>query len=204
MRLLDFLDRKLEARRFAGHVLAVIISRKAQIKSLARADSQPDRSGFELGQHLFFTDNERKIVSLAASELGAVDLAEEIHSHAIPVGCSPLHIVEMPALFAQYLQRLVHFRLAHRERRALNVACAEVAQHHIGINLEGSAEFHVFGVRLPLLGLDVRVAGHLEVLLTYRIAERFFHRGADHFGTHLRPILLCNDFQRHLARAKTR
>ena len=81
----------------------------------------------------------------------------------------------MLALLAQDLQRLFDFGIAHRERGAFDPARADVAHHHLGVNLEGGAELDALGVGLSRLGLDTRIAGHLEVLLAHRVAEGFLH-----------------------------
>ena len=204
VRFLDQLDAQLKAGGLARHVLAVIVGRKSQFEGLGPAGRQPERIGFELGQHLLLAQHEDEIAGLAAGKLHAVDLAQEIRRHAVAHCRGPFHGMEMLALFAQDFQRLVDLGVAHRERGALDLARANVAQDHLRVDLESRAEFDVLCIGLTRLGFDARETGHLEILFAHRVAEGFLHRVANHLGAHLRTILLGDELQWHLARTKTR
>ncbi len=182
----------------------MIIGRKSQIERLGCASRKAQGIGFELGQHLLLAQDEDEIAGLAAGEFDPVDRAHEIRGHAIARCGRPLHAVEMLALLAQDLQCLVDFGLAHRERSALDPARTDVAQHHFRVDLERGAELDALGIGLARFWLDARIAGHLELLLAHRVAECFLNGIADNLRAHLRPVLLGDEFHRHLARTKTR
>src|SRR5471030_60107 len=111
----------------------MIIGGKSQFKRVLRPSRKSAGIGFELGQHLLFAQHENKIAGLSTDKLDTVDRARKIRSDAIAVCRRPFDLMEMLALLAQDLQRLVDFGIAHRERGA-DRKSTRLNSSHLGIS----------------------------------------------------------------------
>jgi hypothetical protein len=68
-------------------------------------------------------------------------------------------------LLAQDLERALHRRVVDLELRPLDLRCGNIADLHLGIDLEGGAELERRGIRRAVLLLDLRVACDLQIRL---------------------------------------
>ncbi len=89
--------------------------------------------------------------------------------------------------------------------RTLDRDTAHVTQHDLGIDLEHRGEFErALGGRRVILGLDPRIAGDPQVLLTHGVVETFLDRIGNDVRTDLRAVLLRDHLHRHLAGPEAR
>jgi len=126
----------------AGDVLALIVSGELQREGLRVAGLHASHRGIELLEHLAFADQELERLGLATVERFAIDLAFEVDRHAVAdrgrLGGGALR--ESAALLAQDVDSLVDRLFGHRGRDALDLGRAEIAELHIGVDLEGRVE----------------------------------------------------------------
>ncbi len=76
----------------------------------------------------------------------------------------------------------------------------DVAERHLGIDLEHGGELERVRLGGVAVALDARIAGDAQVLRPHRIVEALVDLVGDDVGANLRPVLLRDHPQRHLAR----
>jgi hypothetical protein len=203
--VLTFFAGQLERRGLPGDFLAVVVLRERHVEALAFAGLHPLHRGLELGEHAALADRDREVARLAARELDAVDRAGEVDEHAVAVGGALGRVVPGRVLAAQRVDRAVDVGVGHVDLRAVDRDRGEVAERDLGIDLEHGRELE----RLARLGrrrvrLDARHAGDAQVLRLHRVLEARLHGLRDHVGAHLRPVLLRDHLDRHVAGPEAR
>jgi hypothetical protein len=196
-----------------GHVLAMVVLRERQREGLALADFQADGGGFEFRQHAAFAQHEGVVFGLAAVELDAVDLADEVDGHAVAVGghgfaavavlaCLTLGVV-VHALLAQDVDGLVDFGVADVGLDGLDFDAFQGRQADFRIDFEGGVEAqHAF--RRFLLRFDFRHAGNAQLGFGGGIVERLADAVVQDIGFDLVAVLSGDHLHRHLARTEAR
>ena len=139
----------------------------------------------------------------AARELDAVDRSGEVDDHPVAVLGAPVGIVPLRVLPAQNLDRAVDVRLADVDLRPLDRHRREVAERDLGEDLEHRRELERLArPRGARVRLDAGIAGDAQVLRPDRLVEPGPHRLGDDVRAHLRPVLLLDHLERHVAGAE--
>ncbi len=213
MRPLDFLDRDGELGRLAGQLLAVIVRRERQRESLGLARLHATGSVFEFLQHLAFAEHERKIIGLAAGELDAFNLAEEVQRDAVTglrrtiraavamLASLTLGVV-MNALLAQDVDGLVDLGVGDIGLGLLNLGRRQVPDLHLRVDLEGRFEYQCAVDLLVGLRLDTRETGDAQVVSGGRLTEGAAHLVVEDFALDDCAVLCGDHLHRHLARTE--
>ena len=203
VRRLDLLHRHQEVGRLAGDVLAVVVGREGQREGLALAGLHAAHGILEFLEHLALADQELEGLCLAALEGLAIDLAFEVHRHAVaflrrgvlrPLG-------EGAALLAQDVQRLVDGGFAHLRGLALDLGLRQVRDLHLGIDLEHGVERELALGRAVLLR-DPGLARHAQLGFVRRRGKGLADLVVHDLVVHRVAIALRHDVHRHLAGRK--
>ncbi|ABA51079.1 hypothetical protein BURPS1710b_2483 [Burkholderia pseudomallei 1710b] len=215
VRPLDLLQRDRELRGLARHILAVVIVRELQVEFARLARLQAERRRLEFGQHPPFAEHEHEVFRRAALERDAVDLADEIHRHAVAVLRGRVRAavavlaafaarVEMHALLAQDVERAVDLGVADRRRRALDFSRRQIADLHFRIDLERRVERVGALLLRVLFRREARLTRDAQVFRTADREEFLTDLVAQHLCLDLARVLLRDHLERHLARAEAR
>ncbi|GAO24221.1 hypothetical protein ALISP_4041 [Alicycliphilus sp. B1] len=197
---LDLLDGDQEVGRLAGHVLAVVVLGESQREGLALARLHAAHGVLEFLEHLAFADQELEVLGLAALEGLAVDLAFEVHGHAVAVlGGSALGALgEGAALLAQDVQGLVDGGLGHLGRELVHLGGGQVADLHLGEHLEHGVEGHLALWSAVLLG-DARLARHAQLRLVGGLGKGLADLVVEHLVLHRVAVALGHHAHGNLA-----
>src|SRR5467141_1594635 len=198
---LDFLHADLEVRALSGNFVARVDGGENHKKSLPLTRADAGKTGLELGQHAALAEHHGHPDTRAPGKFVPVYAAGEIHGDAVTCFRSTRHGFPARALLSQDLNGAVDVRIVHRVGGSLNRRCRQIAELYLRVDLESGAEGELFPVA-PLLAFDARITGDLQLLLLDHFGKRFLHSVADHFRPYLRPIVLRDDLERNLARAK--
>ena len=134
---------------------------------------------------------------------GSVDGARKIDGDAIARRCTFARrpLLERAPLFPQDLDRLVDRLVGDLGRDALDLGLREIAELHLGIDLEGRVEGDLTLGCLRLLG-DARRPRDAQLGLVDRLREDLADLVVEHFAVDRIAVALRDDAHRHLAGAK--
>ncbi|KAF1053364.1 MAG: hypothetical protein GAK34_01023 [Delftia tsuruhatensis] len=197
---LDLLDRHEEVGLLAGHVLAVVVGGESQGEGLGLAGLHAAHGVFEFLEHLAFADQELEVFGLAAGEGLAVDLAFEVHGHAVAVhghiGLGALR--EGAALLAQDVHGLVDGSVVHFGRQLLDFGRGQVTDLDFRHHFEDGFELGLALGSAFLFG-DAGLAGHAQLGFVDSLCESLADLVVEHFVLHRIAITLGHHAHRHLA-----
>ena len=192
--------RDREIGLLAGQFLGRIVLRELDLDRLLLARLHTLQAFFEIGEHLAFAQHDRDLLARSALEFLAVDRPDEVDDDAIPVPGLAIDLVPRRTLTAQAEQHILEIVVADLDIGLFDLDLVEILELDLGKNLEGG---HVGEVLVVFaLGLDLRSAGRLQVLLHDRVGVALLHDLAEDFLADLLAVFLAHDPRRDLARAE--
>ena len=178
----------------------MIVLREGQREGLALARLHATHGILKFLEHLAFADQKLEVLGLAALEGLAIDLAFEVHRHAVTIfGGGRLGALgERAALLTQDVQGLFDGSFVHFSGQALDLSVRQVGNLHFGKHLEHGVKGHLAFGRAFLLG-DARLASHAQLGLVGRLRKSLAHLVVQHFVLHRVAVALGHHAQGHLA-----
>ena len=174
-----------EVSGFASDVFAMVVLRECQGESLGFANLHATDCIFKFLEHLAFTNQELKIFSLATSKGFAVDLAFEVHGHAIAIHCSfsCSALSESATLLAQDVQSLFNSSVIHFCSQLFNFSSGQITDLYFGEYFENSLEFCLTFSSAFLFG-NARLAGNAQTSFLHALGKFFTDLVVQHFVLH--------------------
>ena len=185
-------------------MLGVVVVGELHVEGDGLASLLAQHAGFEVRQHAAFAHHHREAFGGTAGEGFAVELADEVDGGTVALLAGTIDGVPAGALLAQDVDGGFQGLVVDAGAVAVDFQRARVTQLHVGVDLEGGDEFGGVGALALVLGGDLGLAGHPQVLGLHGVAEGTRDGFAEDFGMHLRTVALLDQAHRHLAGAEAR
>ncbi len=181
----------------------MVVLGKGQREGAALAVLHAAHGVFELLEHLAFAEHELEVLGLAALEGFAVNLAFEVHGHAVAGfgGAALRALGKGAALLAQDIQGLVDGLVGHVGRDPFDFGAGEVTDPDLGKHFEHRVEGHLALGRFLLLG-DGGLAGDAQLGLVGGLGEGLTDLVVHDLVVHRVAVTLGDHGHRHLAGSK--
>ncbi|MNV57922.1 hypothetical protein D3C71_1502740 [compost metagenome] len=178
----------------------MVVLGEGQGESLAFAGLHAAHCVFEFLEHLAFAHQELEVFSLAAGKGFAVDLAFEVHGHAVAIGSRFVlrALGERATLLAQDVDGLVDGGVVDVGRQLVDFSRRQVFDLDFGQHFEHGVELR-FAFGRAFFFSDAGLAGHAQLGFAHGLGESFADLVVQHFVLQRVAITLGHHVHRHLA-----
>ena len=183
-------------------VFRVVVLGELDLEGLLVAGLDTREPFLEVRQHLALPKNHGHFLALPAFDEFAFELSGKIDNHAIAVRALAFNFGPGGFLLSEVLDHVVEITVADFDVGFLYLDLVEVLQLDLGHDLEGRDIGEILAV-IAALGLDLRAACRIQVLLLHGIRVTLLHQLGQHFLANLRAIPLPDDLGRYLARPES-
>ena len=201
---LYLLDRDVEFRVLALQVFSRIIFGEGHGDGLFIAGLHARQLFFEAGNELARTDDQRRVLRLAAFEFDAVDAADEIDDQLVAVaGLLGLGGVLVALVVRRdALDRFVDLFVGHRNGQAFELEALHFGRFDFGQDLDVDVQRRVLAFFIAFVELDLGLHRRTQLVLCHDLVDRFADHVVDRLRVDLLAVHLAHEVGGHLAGAE--